>query len=281
MPQHRYLRKAALLAGASVTGLTVLGGAPAGAVTDCLSVSFPTTRLIDWDGYNPKVEWSPAVPASLPAGSYDLTGTSHDGYPSRGGVTQTSEIWELQFLDAGGNVIATSGLSADLPDRVVDANWSGSLGSVTLAGPAVSVRAHHRPDAIADGSANSVEPTAATVCPNGVDESTTVAPTTAPPTTAGPTSTAAPTTAVPTTATPTSGSPTTVPVKSETTASPVSVLAQTTIAAAPAPTPTVGEREELAVTGGSSRPAGGVALILLGAGVLLLGYRAQSITRRD
>lgn len=287
MRQHRSIRVAALLT--ALTGsaaLGVIGGAsPAGADTECLNVSFPATRLIDWDGYNPKVEYSPAVPVALDAGTYSLTGTSHDDYPSRTGVTQTSEIWELQFLDAGGNVVATSGLSGDLPDRVAVADWSGSLGSVTLSGPAVSVRAHHRPDAVADGSANSVVPTAATVCPSGVDDTTTsAAPTTtiAPTTSAAPSTTTPPTTTPPTTSGPTTTlpRPTTVPVRSETT-SPVSVLAQTTIVgAAPGAPGSTTPTGALAATGSSSEPIGGTALVLLGAGILLLGYRAQAITRR-
>ena len=36
----------------------------------------------------------------------------------------------------------------------------------------------------------------------------------------------------------------------------------------------------LAVTGSDSKPLGGVALVLFGAGVILLGWRAQQISRR-
>ena len=168
MRQHRYIRLAAALTAlsAAVAGTAVIGAAPAGAADECMNVTFPATRLIDWDGYNPKVEYSPTVSIALAAGSYGVTGSSSDGYPSRVSVTQTSEIWELQFLDATGTVIATSGLTGDLPDRVADATWSGSLGTVTLPAAATAVRDHHCPDAIADGSANSVVPVAATVSVN-------------------------------------------------------------------------------------------------------------------
>jgi len=290
MRGHRNIRRAALvtLAG-STLGVGAAAWAPAASAdTECLNVAFPATRLIDWDGVNPKVEYSPAVAVSLPAGRYDLTGSSHDDYPARVGVTQTSEIWELQFLGAGGTVIATSAVTGDLPDRVAVANWSGSLGTVTLPSAATAVRAHHRPDAIADGSANSVVPVGATVCPNGVDSSTTSAPpTTAPPTTAPPTTapptTAPPTTAPPTTAPPTTAPPSTVPVRATTPS--VAVLAETTVVGTPstaASSPTTAPGTgALATTGSGSEPIGGIALILLGVGVLTLGWRAQQITRRD
>ena len=112
MRQHRYIRLAAALTALSgaVAGTAVIGAAPAGAADECMNVTFPATRLIDWDGYNPKVEYSPTVPVTLAAGSYGVTGSSSDGYPSRVGVTQASEIWELQFLDATGTVIAARSL---------------------------------------------------------------------------------------------------------------------------------------------------------------------------
>ncbi len=278
MRQHRYIRLAAALTAlsAAVAGTAVIGAAPAGAADECMNVTFPATRLIDWDGYNTKVEYSPTVSIALAAGSYGVTGSSSDGYPSRVSVTQTSEIWELQFLDATGAVIATSGLTGDLPDRVADATWSGSLGTVTLPAAATAVRAHHRPDAIADGSANSVVPVAATVCPNGTP-TTTTAPTTtdAPTTTAAPSTSAAPSsTAAPTTAPPTSATPTTAPIRA--TSIPTEVLAETTVVTTPPTTPT----RALAVTGSDSKPLGGVALVLFGAGVIMLGWRAQQISRR-
>jgi hypothetical protein len=286
MRQHRYIRRAAIvtsLAAAALGGATMLGTTTAGADTACLTITFPAVRLIDWDGYNPKVEYSAAVPVDLSAGTYGLTGSSHDGYPSRTGVTQTSEIWELQFLDSGGAVVATSGLTHDLPDRVADANWTGSLGTVTLPAGTASVRAHHRPDAVADGSANSVVPVSAVVCPTGADSSTTVAPTTtAPPTsTTSATSTtvaSTSTTVAPTSTTPTSAPPSTAPVRSESTVR-TGVLAETLERVATTTTPTV-RAAALASTGSSSKPLGGIALVALGLGILVLGYRAGAITRR-
>lgn len=171
-------------------------------------------------------------------------------------MTQSSEVWDLQFLDATGKVIATSDASEDLPDRVAVADWSGSMGTVTLTVPATAVRARHRPDAHADGSANSVEPTVATVCSQAPETTTTTTTTTAPPVTA--------------------------PVRSETTIR-SAVLAETTVVTSSPPTtaaPSAGPRAALAVTGSEHEAIQGVALVLVGAGILLLGYRAQSIARQ-
>lgn len=279
-----------LLVGGGLAAGATFGVTPAGA-EPCLDVAFTSTRLIDWDGYNPKVEYSPAVPAALAPGTYDLTGSSFDDYPSRTGVTQRSEVWELQFLDASGAVIGTSGLTGDLPDRVARGEWAGSLGTVTLTSPAVAVRAHHRPDAHADGSANSVVPAGATVCPTVTTTTTTT--TTAPPTststTAAPTSTTSPssTIAPSTTSPPSSAPPSTAPVRQATTV-PVRVLSETTVvgdAAAPSPTtstvPTSTRDAELASTGSTTSLLGGTGLILFGLGILLLGHRAQAALRNE
>lgn len=250
----------------------------AGAQGDvCLDTDFGSPRLIDWDGYNPKVEYSKLVPVSLDAGTYDVTGSSFDSYPARVGMTQLSERWEVQFLDAGGSVIGTSAIAPDLADRVETATWKGSLGTVTLSAPATHVRAHHRPDAPADGEANSVVPKGATICGGKVDSSTTVAPTTAPPTTAPPT-TAPPTTAPPTSAPVVSvPTPTTAPVKVEgaTTTIPgpgTGVEAQTSGPRSPG--------DNLAATGTTSQSMAGVGLVAFGLGVLILGARTAHRPRR-
>jgi hypothetical protein len=88
-----------------------------------------------------------AVP--VPAGTYDLSTVAWDdggnATPNRidQGV-QPFERYIVQFLDAGGNVLATSGASTDLEDLVLFAQWSGSIGQVTWAGPdATQVRVVH------------------------------------------------------------------------------------------------------------------------------------------
>lgn len=81
----------------------------------------------------------------IPAGTYDLTTVSWDGNPTRlsQGI-QPVEIYYLELLDSGGNVLATSGLTQDLEDLVLEATWSGSIGQVSWTGPdATQVRVVH------------------------------------------------------------------------------------------------------------------------------------------
>ena len=152
----------------TTTSTTTPGGSttttPGGSTTTttpggtCESYSFdPTVKLIDFDGYNPKVEFSPTVPAVLPAGAWNITNASSwDSYPSRTGVYQGSEVWEIEFLDAAGNVLARSGPTGDVPDYVDPGQWSGPLGVVNLPAGVAKVRAIICPTCI---------PTAPTVWP--------------------------------------------------------------------------------------------------------------------
>lgn len=181
---------ASLLAGTGVAP-------PVGAEATCKKVVFSEARMKDsWDGV---VAYTSEEAISLPAGVVTIPrAKSTDSYSARANVTQTSEIWEAEFLDAQGKVVGRSATTPDLADRLADAMWEGSLGSVTLSAPAVKVRAHHRPDLIPDGSPNSVYAAEIEVCYTA-SASTSAAPTTAAPTTAGPSS-SAPSTAVPTTA---------------------------------------------------------------------------------
>ena len=272
MRLHRFGHLALALSAAA--GTILFSSNAAGAADVCQELAVPNVRLIDWDGYNPKVEYSAPIPVALAAGTYNVSGSSFDTYLGRATVTQASEIWDVQFLDASGAVIATSGTTGDLPDRVETAEWSGSLGSVTLPTGAVSVRAHHRPDAVADGSANSVVPKAITICTPALVTTTTTSTTT---TVAPTTSTTTTTTTVPATTTttvPTSvGSATTVPTPST---APVKVGAETTVKVEVKPQ----TEESLAVTGSGSRPVVAAGLIMFGLGVLMLGYKAQGITHR-
>ena len=97
------------------------------------------------------------LPAPVPAGTYNLTAVSYDGYPDRVTATQPQELWFLQLLDADSNVLATSGVTADLVDLVAEAEWIGGIGQVTWAGAdAVQVKAVHGWQQ--DGSPNSVAP---------------------------------------------------------------------------------------------------------------------------
>ncbi|MFN8049889.1 MAG: hypothetical protein U0Q22_00425 [Acidimicrobiales bacterium] len=135
------------------------------------TVEFDGTKLIDFDGYNPKVAYTGIEPLTLSPGVWTITeAISRDAYPNRVNVLQTSEVWEIQFLDAGGNVLATSAPTQDLEDYVAVAEWRGPLGNVTIPAGAVGVRAHHLPDLFPDapdGVANSVFPIGFTICQGG------------------------------------------------------------------------------------------------------------------
>ena len=93
----------------------------------------------------------------IPAGSYAVNAVSYDGYSTRESIpSQPQEQWFAELLDAEGGVLATTGPTADLEDLVVEASWSGSVGSIEIAGDATSIRVLH----LAPGSpsVNSVRP---------------------------------------------------------------------------------------------------------------------------
>jgi hypothetical protein len=84
------------------------------------------------------------IASALPAGTYVVNAVSYDGSVGRASnPAQVVEQYFLEFLDAGGNVLASSAATVDLQDGVDEASWAGSLGEVTLASDAVAVRATH------------------------------------------------------------------------------------------------------------------------------------------
>jgi hypothetical protein len=285
------------------------GGASAqtdtAAESSCVTVDFAGAKLIIGGA-----DRTAANPVTLPAGIIDIpSARSSDGYPSRGSVAQNSEKYEIEFLSASGAIIATSAPSGDVPDFLVSAEWTGSLGSVTLSEPAVAVRAHHRPDLPGDNSPQSVlanevtfcfELPAAPVCgddgvttnPDGTpcepttpvcgDDGVTTNPDGTPcePTTV---TTAAPsTTTVPETTSSTEGEvagPTTSTTTAPTTAAPTTA-APTTAAPTTGPSTTVAEEvagpTSLALTGSNSALLFGFGGLLLAAGIALVGLRRQA-----
>lgn len=90
----------------------------------------PTSRTID---------------ALVPAGTYQVSAVSYDGYEGRSSTSPAQDFEEyfLEFLDSEGNVLATTGATADLESGVEEAFWSGPVGEVTLGADAVAVRATH------------------------------------------------------------------------------------------------------------------------------------------
>ena len=84
------------------------------------------------------------LPSPVPAGTYNLTAVSYDGYSARVASDQPNEVWFVQFLDAEKNVLAASDFTVDLADFVAEAEWIGGIGQVTWAGAdAVQVKALH------------------------------------------------------------------------------------------------------------------------------------------
>lgn len=179
----------------------------------CQTASFGNFKLLA-----PEAPRSGSAAVDLPAGLVTITKAhSWDGYPTRVGHVQGSEIWEVEFLGASGSIVGVSAPTGDIADGVIEAHWNGALGAVTLSAPAVSVRAHHRPDLVAGGHKNSVHADKITVCfttvPPTTLPATTIPLVTAPVTTVPATTTTPPTTTTPTTAvqptTPTTAVPTT------------------------------------------------------------------------
>ena len=95
---------------------------------------------------------------AIPAGEYAVTAVAYDGYLTRDLSTpQPSEIWFAEYLDAAGNVLATTGTTGDLADGVLEATWSGSIGSISWSGEdATQIRVVH--GARGAASTNSVMP---------------------------------------------------------------------------------------------------------------------------
>ena len=92
---------------------------------------------------------------SLPAGTYNISAVSTDGYEGRSEIIQTEEQWFAQFI-SGGSVVATTSPTGDVPDSVEQGIWSGSLGEVVLESAIDTVRVVHR--APGGDSQNSVRP---------------------------------------------------------------------------------------------------------------------------
>lgn len=98
-----------------------------------------------------------ALAAPLEAGTYMLDAVAYDGYPGRELIDpQPREQWFAELLAADGTVLATSGVTGDIDDGVEEGTWAGSLGEVTIAQTATTVRTvHAAPGSI---SVNSVRP---------------------------------------------------------------------------------------------------------------------------
>jgi len=163
-----------------VLGVATVVAAQSGPSTDCSGdsvVQFGTEFFGLEDEGNRLLSTSPSqreypLPTPMPAGTYSLNGVSYDGYPERETISpQTREQWYVEFLASDGSVLAASGITADLADAVQEADWSGSLGEITLATPASVIRVvHAAPGSV---SVNSVRPVCIGATNTAVPASTT------------------------------------------------------------------------------------------------------------
>ena len=220
---RRRIAAGAIAALTAAGGLFVAAGPASSQSASCTgtaTVTFGTASMTSNASLltsNTVPEWgwvtSRTYATSIPAGTYQLSAVSYDGYETRAATTgQNQEIWKVEFLGAGGTVLATSGATTDLADGVQEATWSGSLGTVTLAAAATQVRTFHA-FPTNDRVAHSVKP----ICLGATLQTppTTTPPTTAPPSTTAPTT--PPTSSIPTEVLPEILVPTTPPAQPQTT----------------------------------------------------------------
>ncbi len=264
-----------------------IGVVPASAQTTddgtvCQAIDMGGTRLLKM-----KDPYTRTIPVAIPAGTVEIPrARAWDAYPGRSTTgVQASERYEVQFLDAAGNVVATSAPTGDVPDGLEEAEWVGSLGSVQLPVDVAGVRAHHRNDLPVDNTPDSVNAGDFTLC-WAVAPTTTTAPSTTEPATTEPApteptttepSTTEPATTVPGETTsstnPDSTNPAGPTVPEETTSTtgatsvaPTTVQAATSTTSAPAAQPT------LPVTGSTTW------LVLLAGTILLsLGWGLKQL----
>jgi hypothetical protein len=272
---HRRITGAAAIALAVGSGLAFTA-LPASAHEDCWDVTFSDSRLSD-----PGSPRTPSVPWGMQGGVGIRVGqaVSKDSASGRAsGPAQPSERWEVEFLDAAGNVVGRSGVTDDLPDDTDDAMWSGEIAGAFVQNDVVAVRAHHRPDLGAAGTDNGVDAVSVQLCVE-TSATTTTATSTTTSTVPNPTST---TTAVPGTSTTTTAVPgtstTTTAATGSTTSTTSTTVAKTTTttkATVAGTTQSKSSGSKLATTGGSTAWTVLLGVMSLGAGAIALLLRRR------
>ena len=255
---HRRITGAAAIALAVGSGLAFTA-LPASAHEDCWDVTFSDSRLSD-----PGTPRTPSVPWGMQGGVGIRVGqaVSKDSASGRAsGPAQPSERWEVEFLDAAGNVVGRSGVTDDLPDDTDDAMWSGEIAGAFVQNDVVAVRAHHRPDLGAAGTDNGVDAVSVQLC---VETSAT-------------TTTAVPGTSTTTTAVPGTSTTTTAATGSttSTTSTTVAKTTTTTKATVAGTTQSKSSGSKLATTGGSTAWTVLLGVMSLGAGAIALLLRRR------
>jgi hypothetical protein len=145
------LGMATIVALAMFAGLVGLAGAQDGPAFDCAgdATTFGSASFGTEDNGNRLLSTGPStrdytLSSPLAAGTYEINGVAYDGYSTREFTpAQPAEQWFGEFLAADGTLLATTGTTVDVADEVVEATWAGSLGTVTLADTATTVRIQH------------------------------------------------------------------------------------------------------------------------------------------
>lgn len=274
---HRRITGAAAIALAVGSGLAFTA-LPASAHEDCWDVTFSDSRLSD-----PGTPRTPSVPWGMQGGVGIRVGqaVSKDSASGRAsGPAQPSERWEVEFLDAAGNVVGRSGVTDDLPDDTDDAMWSGEIAGAFVQNDVVAVRAHHRPDLGAAGTDNGVDAVSVQLCVETSATTTTATSTTTSPgttTAPNPTTSTVPGTSTTTTAVPGTSTTTTAATGSttSTTSTTVAKTTTTTKATVAGTTQSKSSGSKLATTGGSTAWTVLLGVMSLGAGAIALLLRRR------
>ena len=274
---HRRITGAAAIALAVGSGLAFTA-LPASAHEDCWDVTFSDSRLSD-----PGSPRTPSVPWGMQGGVGIRVGqaVSKDSASGRAsGPAQPSERWEVEFLDAAGNVVGRSGVTDDLPDDTDDATWSGEIAGAFVQNDVVAIRAHHRPDLGAAGTDNGVDAVSVQLCVETSATTTTATSTTTSPSTTtapNPTTSTVPGTSTTTTAVPGTSTTTTAATGSttSTTSTTVAKTTTTTKATVAGTTQSKSSGSKLATTGGSTAWTVLLGVMSLGAGAIALLLRRR------
>ncbi len=106
--------------------------------------------------FNAELVWGKSVTESfknvtLPAGTYKVYGLAYDGYDKRVEISQANERFFVELRN-GSTVVARSGFSQDLQDRVRNAKWNGLMDSNLVVSQGITVVGVRHANYISTGS---------------------------------------------------------------------------------------------------------------------------------
>lgn len=93
---------------------------------------------------------------NLPAGEYRISLSSSDGYEGREDKSQPNESYYVE-LRKGSTVVAQTGMTPDLADRIRYAQWGGTVSTLTLSSAIDNVLAKHSNYRRAGGANDSLD----------------------------------------------------------------------------------------------------------------------------